>query len=169
MTIAELATDKKLKAFARRYAGEYADDLVQDAILILLQLEKGRVEQIHEQGHLRVYAQQIIYNIRHGNGKSETIVDIEHITGAEFDHIQDEETSEVDPRINPTNKALQKLYWYDRDLFLLYSDMGSCRKVAEATGINYISIHRTIKKVKHELRADIMGSLQRADMVRCNG
>lgn len=159
MTIAQLATDTRLKAFARKYAGEYADDLVQDAILILLQLEKGRIEQIHEQGSLRAYAQQIIYNIRHGNGKSETITDIEHITGAEFDHLQDEPTNEPDPRIERTAKALQKLYWYDRDLFLLYSEMGSCRQVAKATGINYISIHRTIKKVKDELRADIMGSM----------
>jgi RNA polymerase sigma factor (sigma-70 family) len=159
VTIAQLATDPRLKAFARKYAGEYADDLVQDAVLILLQLEKGRIEEIHEQGSLRAYAQKIIYNIRHGNGKSETVTDIDHITGAEFDHIQDEPTNEPDPRIERTSKALQKLYWYDRDLFLLYSEMGSCREVARVTGINYVSIHRTIKKVKDELRADIMGSM----------
>jgi RNA polymerase sigma factor (sigma-70 family) len=159
VTIAQLATDTRLKAFARKYAGEYADDLIQDAILVLLQLEKGRVEQIHEQGSLRAYAQQIIYNIRHGKGKSETITDIEHITGAEFDHIQDEQPIDPDPRTDILNKSLKRLYWYDRDLFLLYSDMGSCRKVANVTGINYLSIHRTIKKVRNELRADIMGSM----------
>ena len=159
MTIAQLATDTRLRAFARKYAGDYADDLIQDAILVLLQLEKGRVEQIHEQGHLRAYAQQIIYRIIHGNGKSETITDIHHITGSEFDHVQDEPAHEPDPRFELTNKALQRLYWYDRDLFLLYSEMGSCRQVAKATGINHISIHRTIKKVRDELRADIMGGM----------
>lgn len=159
MTIAQLATDTRLKAFARKYAGDYADDLIQDAILVLLQLEKGRVEQIHEQGSLRAYAQQIIYNIRHGNGKSETITDIEHITGTEFDHLQDDESEDPDTRITAATRAIQRLYWYDRDLFLLYSEMGSCRQVAKATGINYVSIHRTIKKVKDELRADIMGSM----------
>lgn len=161
MTIAQLATDARLKSFARKYAGDYADDLIQDAILILLQLEKGRVEEIHEKGSLRAYAQQIIYNIRHGNGKSETVTDIEHITGSEFDHIQDEpyHEPETDPRFKAVNTKLKSMYWYDRDMFMLYCDMGSCRKVANATGINYLSIHRTIKKVKDELRADIVGSV----------
>lgn len=159
MTIAQLATDTRLKSFARKYGGEYADDLIQDAILILLQLEKGRVEQIHEQGSLRSYAQRIIYNIIHGNGKSDTITDITHVTGFHFDNIEDEQTEQDDDRLSKIKTVLKRMYWYDRDIFLLYMDMGSCREVAKATGINYTSIHRTVKKVRNEIRADIMGSM----------
>lgn len=169
MTIAELATDTNLRSFARKYAGEYADDLIQDAILILLQLEKGRVEEIHENGSLRAYAKQIIYNIRHGKGTSETITDINHMTGITLDHITCSDTTEDDPRIDLLNKGLAKLYWYERDLFILYCQLGSARKVEEATGINYISVSRTVKKVKHELRTYIVGSLNWLDRIGDNG
>ena len=169
MTIAELATDKNLKAFARKYAGDYADDLIQDAILILLQLEKGRVEQIHEQGSLCAYAKQIIYNIRHGKGNSDTVTDIHHITGLGLEFIADDEPSEDDPRIILLRQGLSHLYWYERDLFTLYCQLGSVRNVEEATGINYVSVSRTVKKVKHELRTFIVRGINRADLVGHNG
>ena len=169
MTIAELATDKSLKSFARKYAGDYADDLIQDAILILLQLEKGRVEQIHEQGSLCAYAKQIIYNIRHGKGNSETVTDINHITGIGFEHITADETTDEDERFDLLNQGLKRLYWYERDLFTLYCQLGSARKVEEATGINYVSVSRTVKKVKHELRAYIVRGINRDDMVGHHG
>jgi RNA polymerase sigma factor (sigma-70 family) len=169
VTIAELATDKNLKAFARKYAGDYADDLIQDAILILLQLEKGRVEQIHEQGSLCAYAKQIIYNIRHGKGNSETVTDINHITGIGFEHLTTDETTEDDARHELLIEGLKRLYWYERDLFTLYCQLGSARKVEEATGINYVSVSRTVKKVKHELRTFIIRGINRADLVGHNG
>lgn len=49
--------------------------------------------------------------------------------------------------------AMKDLRWYDRTLFEIYvQEDHSVRSLAQATGINYISIFRTIKEVKEKLQ-----------------
>ncbi len=48
-----------------------------------------------------------------------------------------------------------KWAWYDRTLFMLYmKNPFSIRKLAEETGISWMSIHGTVKRLKEEVKAE---------------
>ena len=65
--------------------------------------------------------------------------------------IVDEEYQEQD--IQPIYDSLNTFDWYDRDLFMLYSNSGmSIRKLSRETKIGFMSIYNTIRKCKQKLK-----------------
>jgi hypothetical protein len=46
------------------------------------------------------------------------------------------------------NKELDKMSWFDRDLFLLYIELGTLNKVSEQTTIPINSVSKYIRKIK---------------------
>lgn len=63
---------------------------------------------------------------------------------------QDEEPTEY-PTIEWVHKQLEDFHWFDRDLFLLWMELGSLKKVSRKTRIPHNSVGRYIKKVKIKL------------------
>ena len=141
-----LATDTEIKAVAVRYGGSDADDIFQTALERMLTLPKETVEQLKEDNGTRYYFRQIVYRLCMERHRKPSHSHLEHDPESdEYDPTQDEQLQAI-------HKELETMHWYDRDLFLLYMQLGSSRKVQANTGIHYRAVCATVNKVKHELR-----------------
>lgn len=67
--------------------------------------------------------------------------------------IEDEELAEF-PTIEWVHQRLDKMNWFDRDIFLLWMELGSLKAVSKKTKIPHNSVGRYIKKVKIKLNED---------------
>jgi len=171
MNISELARDKDAKDFARYHAGEYADDIFQDALLAMLELPVDKVRQIEKDNAILYYFRQVIYNMSKAMFRNNRVADsstcslsmIETSLSTDCDTFEFEyEGNDIDSMISDEYRntklpkgivdKLNEMRFYDREVFLLYCQLGSFRKVEKQTGINYVAIHRTVKKVQDELR-----------------
>jgi DNA-directed RNA polymerase specialized sigma24 family protein len=141
-----LATDTEIKAVAVKYGGTDADDIFQTALERMLTLPTETKAQLIEDNGTRYYFRQIVYRLCMERHRKPTHASLEH----------DPEADDYDPtddnRIAAIRKELESLHWYDRDLFLLYIELGSSRKVQASTGIHYRAVCATVNKVKNELR-----------------
>lgn len=152
MDISALANDESAKKFAQSRCGEYADDIFQDALLVMLELPKDKADKIESDNATPYYFRQVISNLSNRMFRANEIADSKLITG--IDILNDiEDISSYNPSVPiQITERLKELHWYERDLFLLYCELGSVRKVEKRTRINYVSVYRTIKKVQDELR-----------------
>ena len=55
------------------------------------------------------------------------------------------------PTIQWVHKQLDEMNWFDRDIFLLWMELGSLKKVSKKTKIPHNSVGRYIKRVKIKL------------------
>lgn len=73
--------------------------------------------------------------------------------------------SDEEPELRPTmdwvNKQLQDFDWFERDLFLLWIEMGTLIKVHEETTIPLNSIGTYIRKIKDELNTRWVNEINR--------
>lgn len=170
MDISALAKDESAKRFAQTRCGEYADDIFQDALLVMLELPKEKADKIEADNATPYYFRQVICNLSNRMYRANEIADSKLITGIDIlNDIEDEKQIEVKQKGNDINSYLDRGYddlnvhpdivdklnrmsMHDRETFLLFMEVGSCRNVEAVTGINYVSVHRTIKKVQDELR-----------------
>ena len=68
-------------------------------------------------------------------------------------HLSTEEDLSAEETLQSIEEKLKELYWYDRKIFeLVYKQGISMLQISQKTGIDYCSIKRTIKKVKHTLK-----------------
>lgn len=169
MDISALAKDKSAKNFAKIHCGEYADDIFQEALLAMLELPKDKAKKIESDNATPFYFRQIIYNLSNRMYRPNGIADGRMITGIEIELEDNEKEIEVGDKGNNIESYIDRGYsnlkihpevvrrlnamsMHDRETFLLYMEFGSFRKIEKLTGINYVSIHRTVKKVQDELR-----------------
>jgi len=58
--------------------------------------------------------------------------------------------------VNQVKTILNTLHWYDRTLFeMYYFDKLTYQKIQEKTGINYISVRRTVMKTLEKIKTQI--------------
>ena len=69
--------------------------------------------------------------------------------------ISDNEHLAEQALIDKILKLVDKLYWYDKDLLMLYLEEGSFRKLTELTGIPHQSIWNTVKATLKKLKTEI--------------
>jgi hypothetical protein len=165
---------------------ELQDDLKAEVTLTLLELDHNKLIQIHNSGGLKYYAVRIILNSIQSKTspfykkyRSRTYEFFENnIQSIAYDfsddHYADKEKIKCDSN-NPDEEQEQfnnrlcnelkelkvmdiinGLYWYDKEMVRLYIELGSYRKIEEATGIAWRSCYDTIQsafsKIKYELR-----------------
>ena len=58
----------------------------------------------------------------------------------------------IDELLDRIDEILEDTYWYKRELFKLYIECGSLRKVESAVGINYSSVYNTVREVKQNIK-----------------
>lgn len=62
---------------------------------------------------------------------------------------------DVDKQIERIEDLLEGMYWYKRDLFKLYLECGSLRKVEAEVGIDHCSVRNTVNEVKKEIKENL--------------
>jgi hypothetical protein len=77
-----------------------------------------------------------------------------HVEYNEFkaNKIVDENSDDVRPTIEWVNKEIEDMDWFDRDLFILWAELGTLTKVHQETTIPINSVGKYINNIKKELQ-----------------
>jgi hypothetical protein len=149
-----ILNDHSLNSLAYRLAGEDKEDLKQELALIVCEKTEQELEKM--EGYFNFWCVRVMINITGSCGSFTKIFtqpklnteDAIFDQQLEYDHYTDERLNEVD-------NALQDFHWYKRELFKLYIECGSFRKVEEAVGIDHSSVYKTVTEVKKTIKERI--------------
>jgi hypothetical protein len=118
-------------------------------MLILLEYDKEKLLSIYNKGYYKWFLVKTLTNQFNSNSspfaKKYRPKEIDFILTCEYDH-------NIDILIDKIDKQLNKLHWYDRELFKAYVESGSYRKLSKQTDIPFNSISRTVNYVKTYIR-----------------
>tara|TARA_R110000772_G_scaffold70153_3_gene154505 strand:+ start:731 stop:1246 length:516 start_codon:yes stop_codon:yes gene_type:complete len=145
----------------------YSEDLLHECFIAMYSYPKEELESIRQKGELFFFGARIMSLMYH----SKTSRYYYKIKKYNQQHIDDQDTN-LDTFIftndNTSQKSIElikneldKIYWYDRELFKLYffgDNDGSkytYTTLAQKTGISRRSIFYTIKNVKNKIRKTI--------------
>ncbi len=143
------------RKIARR---DLVDDLYQEFIFALLTYDS--LAEVYRKEWFRQFAKKIINNLYHSQ-TSTFYLKYRHIDKTvknqqSFPDVLDDTPVQLEEDntdiLKFINKELDKMDWYDRELFRALVKLNSERKLAEKTKINRNSIRYTIKKVKERIR-----------------
>ena len=149
--IDELLNDKSIIKYCHVIGGENKNDLFQNTWLKILELSEDKLKDIHSKGYLTFFIYRMICNT------SKDFIKSENIRSKYIGNSQQKTEPNLENQIinkielDKINLILSKLHWYDRKLFEIYLEEGSCRKVQAKVGINYNSVQETVKKVRTKL------------------
>lgn len=161
------------------------DDLKGEVMLILCEMEEGKLMDLHYKGVLRFYTVRTILNLIQSTTSpfykkfrlksydlgilrdqttyevaSEEINNMEltkYATRFSYDSIAEDLDEEKERQLKEclALDEIDNLFWYDRDITKLYLKLGTYRKVEEETGIPFESIYKTVQKVCKELKKKV--------------
>jgi RNA polymerase sigma factor (sigma-70 family) len=139
--------------------GDLAEDIVQDMYLRLHKYSSGD-KVLDEDGKVnKFYVYCTLRNIFHDYNNEKTKRGQTRIgEGFDLPH-EDTDYSEADAYnrlIDTMNESLTDLYWFDKDLLMLYVESGlSMRQLSEKTNISFKCIFNTLKVGRQQVREQI--------------
>lgn len=134
-------------------AGDFAEDVVQEMYLKLLELknpEKIMYNQTELNGfYIYIIIKNLVYDLKKAQTKY-TMVSVDEVINLCDDSPEDEH--EFMLKIETLNNETEKWYWYDKMLFNIYHSTGmSIRKLSQETNISASSIFNTLKVCKEKI------------------
>lgn len=129
---------------------ELAEDLTQEMyIKIMLLIEKKGLDIMYNEKEINYYyifktLKTLFYDYKR-KGKNIKLVSIDDLQISESDINYIEPYSKVE-------KALKKMYWYDRKVFEIIQGGESIAEFSRKSKIQYYSLYNTYKKVKNKLK-----------------
>jgi hypothetical protein len=159
--VEEIYRDERFfKAVQNIAQPQFVDDLWMECILIMLEYDNAKLNEIYDKKQLRFYFVRIVSN----QINSKTSPFYKKYKKENFKYIDanaevsDENLLEMD-EIEFDDEDLWikyakisgELYWYDRELFELYVKLGSYRAVSKETGIPLRSIGTNLKATREFL------------------
>ena len=150
--INQTAKDKEIKSICKKIGGNLSDDLYQELMVIILEYPKEKLVEIYNKGYFKFFIVRTLTNQFNSNSspfnKLYRLKEIEELPTFEYD-------KNIDVLYHKVNNILDKLHWYDRELFKAYIEAGSYRKLSKITDIPFNSISRTINHVKSIIRNNL--------------
>ena len=70
--------------------------------------------------------------------------------------LEDSEYIDFESENEKVEEALEKMHWYDKKVYNMLQDECSIRELSEKTNISYHSLYNTFRKVKEELKREII-------------
>lgn len=148
-----LTTDPSLRRLAKRTAGDVWEDVLQEVGVVICGKSDEELERISQ--YFDFWCVRTIINMtasKRVTGKySERSDDNVQVADIEAD----EYSTDIDETAKQIDAELQRLNWYDREMFMLYVQSGSFRKASEVTRIPVSSIHLTVTGVRNQLKKKI--------------
>ena len=163
---------KELKGIAENFIpAEHLDDLTQEVFLYLLEMPKGKLEQLIEDKQIKYYFIRLCknnyysktskYHYKYRKPYERELIDV--ITNGKYSIKKKHDTADLyfiegDGYIEDSelvNDILSEMYWYERELFKLYvlGDNEGKRytytTLSNKTKISRMSIYTTLKVVKN--------------------
>jgi hypothetical protein len=146
----QVLNDHSLNSLAYRLVGEDRDDLIQELALIICEKEDKELEKLSQ--YFNFWCVRVMINMTGARGNftklySKKYINVEDLN---FDSLV-EYDGNIDEILDRVDEILKSTYWYKRELFKLYVECGSLRKVQGAVGINYSSVYNTVREVKQTI------------------
>jgi len=140
-------------AIGKMHPVELQDELKSELFLILAEIPEEKLVDLYEKKQLRFYVVRIMLNL---------VRSTDHKFYKKFRNFVEYEPIEVveQEQLDVTNivkENYESLYWYEKEIFRLYTFEFNCnaKKLSLALGIPYISVVRTINKIKQDLKTKI--------------
>ncbi len=139
------------------------EDLKQEVILVICELPEEKIIGLHERKELEFYTVRVILNML--KNKYSQFYRRYRQTFVEYNPNESEqiESSEYEERLlreqieDVTLEEINKLYWYDKELIMLYLKHKNFRSIQAETNIPLTSIYQNIKKSMATLKRAAQG------------
>lgn len=170
----------KLQSIAHNICDDHlADDLLHDTLEILLEYDTEKIELIRTTGRLFFFSARVMTNLYYSKTSpfyykyKKASVEHNDDYDTNFDKIiltDDDDKSLKETRLLIIDEILSEMYWYDRELFLLYfygdndGKKFTYTSMSEKLGISRRSIFYTIKQVKEHIKLKT-DEIERANQV----
>ena len=145
-----LLKDPSLNSLAFRLAGEDKNDLIQELALIICEKTDSELARISD--YFNFWCVRVMINMTgtRGNFTKQYRHHYIDVNDLNFDSLI-EYDGNIDEILDRVDEILKSTYWYKRELFKLYVECGSLRKVQGEVGINYSSVYNTVREVKQTI------------------
>lgn len=162
-----LLRDKSLRTLSVNLAGGLAEDLIQEVGVVISKMSEDDCKKISP--YFNFWCVRTMINLNRPRAALGKLKKKELDTwakrsksGEEMEHMDElmeaelsEYDHEIDNNYQEVMSILDKMYWYDRELFLTYHKEGSLRKAEKLTKISYSSIYKTVKKVQKHIKEEL--------------
>lgn len=152
--LTSLYQSTELNEVVQKIPDNIRDDIKQHVFLSLFEQPEENILDLHSRGKLKSYVVRAFY-MAANYGESKFLRQNRRKTEIPTDKFQctpDEDNYDYEELVATCAVKLEAVYWYNRDLLKLYTELGNYRAVAEKTGIPLNSVHDAIKKAKAEVK-----------------
>ena len=141
------------QAFAKMQPEELQYDLKVEVFMVLLEMEKEKLFGLYERNEIRFYIVRTMLNMIKSD-RSQFWKKYRNYTEYEDNDNADVEQNSV---IDIMENGIEKLHWYQKQILNLYTFEfnNNAKELSRKTGIPYMSIIRTLKQTKNELKKHI--------------
>ena len=141
------------QAFAKMQPEELQYDLKVEVFMVLLEMEKEKLFGLYERNEIIFYIVRTMLNIIKSD-RSQFWKKYRNYTEYEDNDNADVEQNSV---IDIMEKGIENLHWYQKQILNLYTFEfnKNAKELSRKTGIPYMSIIRTLKQTKNELKKHI--------------
>lgn len=146
--LTEIYTSKEIdECISRLRQAEHKEDIKQYVFLMLLETPEEVILGLNDKGRLKHYVAKLIYNTANWRNRSKfyNAFGPAEVATESFDDIADSPYEEI-------NIPLHKIYWYKAELLRLYSVYGTYQAVSDLTGINVVSVFKTVRQARKEIK-----------------
>ena len=141
------------QAFAKMQPEELQYDLKVEVFMVLLEMEKEKLFGLYERNEIRFYIVRTMLNMIKSD-RSQFWKKYRNYTEYEDNDNPDVEQNSI---IDIMEKGIENLHWYQKQILNLYTFEfnKNAKELSRKTGIPYMSIIRTLKQTKNELKKHI--------------
>lgn len=145
--------DEVNQAFAKMQPEELQYDLKVEVFMVLLEMDDKKLFGLYERNEIRFYIVRTMLNMIKSD-RSQFWKKYRNYT-----EYEDNEKAEVEQNsvLDIMEKGIEKLHWYQKEILNLYTFEfnKNAKELSRKTGIPYMSIIRTLKQTKNELKKHI--------------
>ena len=141
------------QAFGKMQPEELQYDLKVEVFLVLLEMDEDKLFGLYERNEIRFYIVRTMLNMIKSD-RSQFWKKYRNYTEYKDNDLADVEQNSI---IDVMEKGIEKLHWYQKEILKLYAfDFNkNAKELSRQTGIPYMSIIRTLKQTKTELKKHI--------------
>jgi hypothetical protein len=141
------------QAFAKMQPEELQYDLKVEVFLVLLEMDESKLFGLYERKEIRFYIVRTMLNMIKSD-RSQFWKKYRNYTEYTENEKPEEKQESV---IDVMESAIENLHWYQKEILNLYTFEfnKNAKELSRQTGIPYMSIIRTLKQTKTELKKHI--------------
>jgi len=145
--------DEVNQAFLKMHPEELQYDLKVEVFMVLLEMEDEKLIGLYKRGEIRFYIVRTMLNMIKSNRSQfwKKYRNYTEYNGKEVIQVENESVIDV------MEEGIEKLHWYQKEILKLYTFNfnKNAKELSRQTGIPYMSIIRTLKQTKTELKKHI--------------